>query len=716
MLVFVDQGNKDVLHIVSREKLQQRVLLTLTLTGLFASEMTWVRPLERLKVVLMVAALRYLRAVDRVGIVGELESLRLVEASDDVGDYTQAPASLDGSDLLSGPVPSGDSSGDDFLNWKLAQLNHMQQPKLAGFPIHQTAYMRVSNELASIQKNNQRLLQQNRTLETTNHALINAFSTLAASVQLKEHADDPLAYAASQATKGPPRMKKEDCGAVHYFTRTSYTDYLNKSSTISAGIKKGQLPFLEWKTGQRMDSETKDAITQIAIAVWNGYGDEAPTSWGHANIDQINKLYREILLQYPEVGLCEHNWKLHELATVRYPSWRQGYDKRKAAEAALASGEMPAIKSDDNADPLPDDDTKEQTTNRGARRRGRKGKRDLTDLYQKDFGGDEHQLKKARKEIDDAGDTGKKTDVKGKGREVSKDKEGGDDGIEEIQPEFPPVVDLFATVKAVSSPGPSGIKDKSDFVVIPSSEPHRVPLSPPLTTATPAQTPVPTTPTPVSDVSAFSAPASTAKIPVPAAPTSPLDISAAPAPVTTAQAPSPIVPTPVPDAPTAPAPASAGIAPDTPPVSTVSASALAAREPHTGSVASISSAIAVSATALAGKKMRPANSYTGRTLAQHRYLHHRGAVTATAFGVWWNTLPKAVKNKYDEEAERLRSEGLALAGGVEQRGAAGGGGGRRRGAAGGGKRREGEVVLAIVPSSVWYTESIELYGVLCARY
>ena len=83
------------------------------------------------------------------------------------------------------------------------------------------------------------------------------------------------------------------------------------------------LRYVEDVDGVVVDGYHASEMRKFARAIWNqlhGAG-KAPRSWGKADLDVATHYRREMRRRFPELGLCEFDWKAEQLATDNYPNW-----------------------------------------------------------------------------------------------------------------------------------------------------------------------------------------------------------------------------------------------------------------------------------------------------------------------------------------------------------------------------------------------------------
>ncbi|KAG2337344.1 hypothetical protein BDR05DRAFT_952684 [Suillus weaverae] len=102
----------------------------------------------------------------------------------------------------------------------------------------------------------------------------------------------------------PPQLNKSNYPNVRFWMHKSFKVY-DKSANVQS-TDCGAFPFLEDKDGHLLSEDHVAAIGQAISAV-------------------KNEFIAEMVKVHPEVGFCEHYWKINALATAHYLSWKQSY-------------------------------------------------------------------------------------------------------------------------------------------------------------------------------------------------------------------------------------------------------------------------------------------------------------------------------------------------------------------------------------------------------
>jgi hypothetical protein len=90
--------------------------------------------------------------------------------------------------------------------------------------------------------------------------------------------------------------------------------------------------FIETEEGEIVDEDRFDKMRKYARKIWDLFETEGsvPPSWGQA-ARQLKQRYHKLMRDnFPELKLCNDNWKADQIATSNYPSWYQYWVVRKS--------------------------------------------------------------------------------------------------------------------------------------------------------------------------------------------------------------------------------------------------------------------------------------------------------------------------------------------------------------------------------------------------
>ena len=99
------------------------------------------------------------------------------------------------------------------------------------------------------------------------------------------------------------------------------------------GINVG-MRYVKDKDSVMIDGTRASAIRKAAHLIWvhislnNPRG--PPPTWGKADVNMVQGYHSEMCQQFPELKLCESNWKANQIATDNYPSWYCGWSETQS--------------------------------------------------------------------------------------------------------------------------------------------------------------------------------------------------------------------------------------------------------------------------------------------------------------------------------------------------------------------------------------------------
>ncbi|KAG1815977.1 uncharacterized protein BJ212DRAFT_1299833 [Suillus subaureus] len=105
-----------------------------------------------------------------------------------------------------------------------------------------------------------------------------------------------------------------------------------KKSPDAQYTEHGTFPFLENANGEPVEKSEVTCITKSLRSCWAALKQEnrAPDTWGKAGNKILDEVAEEMARLHPILALCENGWKVHAIATERYPSWTATHlDKKK---------------------------------------------------------------------------------------------------------------------------------------------------------------------------------------------------------------------------------------------------------------------------------------------------------------------------------------------------------------------------------------------------
>jgi hypothetical protein len=137
--------------------------------------------------------------------------------------------------------------------------------------------------------------------------------------------DDPLHTPLHTITL--PDADREDYPLVKYWHRHEWTNADCLVAMIGAPEKarasQGEnvtMRFVEDENGNIVDGFRATAIRKFSREIWSGLGNigKAPKTWGKVDAKVAAEYRSEMGRKFPELRLCEGNWKADHIATLNY--------------------------------------------------------------------------------------------------------------------------------------------------------------------------------------------------------------------------------------------------------------------------------------------------------------------------------------------------------------------------------------------------------------
>ncbi|KAF8236451.1 hypothetical protein L208DRAFT_1251726 [Tricholoma matsutake] len=128
-----------------------------------------------------------------------------------------------------------------------------------------------------------------------------------------------------------PEAEGEDFPLVKYWFRYEWSA---SDDLQVASIAQGEnisLKFIEDENGNTIDGYRATAIHKLAHLLWVGLSNagKAPKSWGKVDAETSSQFQIKMCQNFPELRLCEGNWKVDLIVTLNYPSWYSTHVKEK---------------------------------------------------------------------------------------------------------------------------------------------------------------------------------------------------------------------------------------------------------------------------------------------------------------------------------------------------------------------------------------------------
>ena len=123
-----------------------------------------------------------------------------------------------------------------------------------------------------------------------------------------------------------PEAKREDFPLIKYWSQHEWTasDDSQVASIGAPGKARAaqgeniSMKFVEDENGDVIDGFKAISIRKFARSLWAGLSKagRAPKSWGRADAQTSSQFQIEMCQKFPELKLCEGNWKVDLIATI----------------------------------------------------------------------------------------------------------------------------------------------------------------------------------------------------------------------------------------------------------------------------------------------------------------------------------------------------------------------------------------------------------------
>jgi hypothetical protein len=171
-----------------------------------------------------------------------------------------------------------------------------------------------------------------------------AYDTLVQTVPQALAVANPFNLTVPTAVATPDlSLRQSDFPHVKFWHKRDWTAFQKDSRGLSSlgrrGAERGKVRasqgenvtmlFVENKDGEPIDGHRATEIRRIARSIWAAFAKSgrAPKSWCKADMSTAQEYNREMRRFFPELCLCEFDWKAEQIAIENYPSWYQHHSK-----------------------------------------------------------------------------------------------------------------------------------------------------------------------------------------------------------------------------------------------------------------------------------------------------------------------------------------------------------------------------------------------------
>ncbi|KAI9067506.1 hypothetical protein FKP32DRAFT_1601069 [Trametes sanguinea] len=146
----------------------------------------------------------------------------------------------------------------------------------------------------------------------------------------------------------PQTPAAEDHPLCRFWTRDQWTPYMQGGDRYEQRSVDSVLQYLEDADGQVVSKYRVAEIAEHQRRLWEKYRSEGrlPLKWSQADSDVVAHHRRNMYSKFPELALCDGDWKVTRFATERFSSWVRKY--RPSGDEAMPDAE--AADPNDNED------------------------------------------------------------------------------------------------------------------------------------------------------------------------------------------------------------------------------------------------------------------------------------------------------------------------------------------------------------------------------
>ena len=89
--------------------------------------------------------------------------------------------------------------------------------------------------------------------------------------------------------------------------------------------------YVEHDDGQTVNGNRASEIRRFARSIWVLLAKKGtvPATWGAADLESRKLYCHEMSDRFPELGLCDLDWKAEQVVTDNYPSWHSTYKSKQ---------------------------------------------------------------------------------------------------------------------------------------------------------------------------------------------------------------------------------------------------------------------------------------------------------------------------------------------------------------------------------------------------
>lgn len=137
-------------------------------------------------------------------------------------------------------------------------------------------------------------------------------------------------------------MRREDYPNVRFWTKRDWLDRSEQESDnmiLDNSGRRGKarasqginvtMRYVEDENGKLVNGHRATEMRRHARLIWVHMAKSGgpPLSWGKADVKLSQTYCREMRQRFPELALCDLDWKADQIATDNYPSWFKNWSE-----------------------------------------------------------------------------------------------------------------------------------------------------------------------------------------------------------------------------------------------------------------------------------------------------------------------------------------------------------------------------------------------------
>jgi hypothetical protein len=161
---------------------------------------------------------------------------------------------------------------------------------------------------------------------------------------IPQDANNSSSFVGEKSPNHPAPLNRQDYPHVKYWFKRDWSQHLSEhaAEADNSCAQRGRgraakginvsMRYVEFENGEMISGDRATEIRRFARSIWVLLGNKGtpPATWGAADIE-TRKLYsQEMCTRFPELKLCDLDWKAEQVATDNYPSWHNTWDSKMA--------------------------------------------------------------------------------------------------------------------------------------------------------------------------------------------------------------------------------------------------------------------------------------------------------------------------------------------------------------------------------------------------